>query len=119
MSLISPVLCRAGSHLMTFWAGSYGTTVAVLMAVVSAALGFVEPRRPWRWGFALVSLPLLILLATDPFHRDPPGREGMAALWPLVAAGLVAWGGVCGLFGYLGALLRHLVSRLWNRPSSA
>ena len=106
-ALSGPMICRAVSPPM--W-------VVVPMAIVSAVLGIVEPRRPWRWGLAIVGSPLLILLATEPFVRDIEGQEVMH-FWPLEAAFLIAFGGACAIAAYFGSLLRHHLTGAPTGPS--
>ena len=51
-----------------------------VVCVVSAALGFVEPSKPWRWG-------LLLLLASFPGCCSPKGR--------VISCHLGSWCSVC------------------------
>jgi hypothetical protein len=55
-----------------------------LLALTAFALGFVEPRRPWRVALAVNSAPLLLMFWTTPRGDDD-------GLWVLIVPMIVGY----------------------------
>jgi hypothetical protein len=67
-----------------------------VMLVAAAVAGYLEPKRPWIWGIAVVSLqPLALMVGAEP---------GVFMLVGLLTFGFFAGGGAAG--AYVGSALR-------------
>ena len=84
-----------------YWSGAYPVALAVC-----AALGFVFPRRPWRWALTLFLAQFVAMLL----------RSGeIGSLWPL---GLILFGAL-SLPGMLAAKVAARFGRAEAPPPDA
>ena len=75
----------------------FSTIGLALLCLLAAALGYLAPRHPWRWGFLpIAAVPLWILL-----------RGGGGNLWPLFAFAFMVYSIPPIIAAYLGAWLRR------------
>ena len=84
----------------------YNATGMPLLCVLAAALGFLEPRHAWRWGF----LPIIVV---PPWIFWRSGGNG--ALWPIFAIVFLSWAIAPVMSAYLGVLVRLWLGR---RPTA-
>ena len=77
--------------------GAYYQIGLPALCVVSAALGYLEPDRPWRWGAAPLAGQAVAMFAT----------QGVGNLWPLglIVTGVLAVPPI--LTARLGAFVRR------------
>ena len=95
------VIC-AVSHRREAWdARLYWSSGLPLMALASAAAGWLAPQRPWRWGLLIMAPQPLVL-----FIQNPSG--GMLPLGLIVFLVLSL---PCILAALLGSWLGRLVSK--------
>ena len=73
--VVTWVLVSAASGRAEAWeSGLYFSVGMPVVCAASAALGFLEPRRPWRWGvMPLVGQFLWMLLTQGPGNLLPLG----------------------------------------------
>jgi hypothetical protein len=76
----------------------------IVIAVFAGLLGFIQPRRAWRWALIVgVGIPIVYLIATAlGYHAQSVPEPGWyASLIALIPAFISAYGGV---------LLRSVIS---------
>jgi peptidoglycan/LPS O-acetylase OafA/YrhL len=76
--------------------GAYWWVGYPLMIIAAGALGFMFPRRPWRWGALIIGAQLVWSFI---------GAAGQAVLLPFTLLIFIALGIPCVLASYLGAWL--------------
>ncbi len=102
------VFSLGGPRREAWDSGTWWLVVLPLLALVAGVLGYLAPRRVWRWAAAIVGGQVLAMVALRPAGTD-------LGLFPLTAAFLLI---PLGLILSLPALVGGAIARRQTRAGS-
>jgi len=103
VGLVVWILVSQVAHQKEAWDSSYYFTIGLpVMFAASAVAGYIEPKRPWRWG--------LFVFLLQPVALFIQSQEG-----PLVVVGLfffLLFAAVAVGFAYIGSIIRRTAEQV-------